>query len=93
MPMLRVTQDAEATIQLAPLRRPTRPGAVPDVRGLFYPVRLEVAGRYGLVVRLTERPMVVEGWWPTGTVRNAANWCFCALCRIDAAARSRAAGP
>ena len=72
---------------------PTRPGAVPDARGLFYPVRLQVAGRYGLVVRLTERPMVVEGWWPTGTVRNAANWCFCALCRIDAAARSRAAGP
>jgi len=61
---LRVTQDAEATIQLAPLRRPTRPGAVPDVRGLFYPVRLEVAGRYGLVVRvlrLTERPMAVDG--------------------------------
>ena len=67
MPMLRVTQDAEATIQLAPLRRPTRPGAVPDVRGLFYPVRLEVAERYGLVVRvarvvrLTERPTAVDG--------------------------------
>ena len=67
MPMLRVTQDAEATIQLAPLRRPTRPGAVPDVRGLFCPVRLEVAERYGLVVRvarvvrLTERPTAVDG--------------------------------
>ena len=64
MPMLRVTQDAEATIQLAPLRRPTRPGAVPDVRGLFYPVRPEAAGRYGLLVRvlrLTERPMAVDG--------------------------------
>jgi hypothetical protein len=37
---------------------------VPDVRGLFYPVCLEVAGRYGLVVRvvrLTERPMAVDG--------------------------------
>jgi hypothetical protein len=43
-------------------RRPKM--AVPDVRGLFYPVCLEVAGRYGLhvtVVRLTERPMAVDG--------------------------------
>ena len=41
-----------------------RPGAVPDVRGLFYPVCLEVATRQGLrvrVVRLTERPMAVDG--------------------------------
>ena len=55
---------AEATIHLAPLRRPARPGAVPDVRGLFYPVRPEAAGRYGLLVRvlrLTERPMAVDG--------------------------------
>ena len=67
MPMLRVTQDAEATTHLAPLRRPARPGAVPDVRGLFCPVRPEVADRSGLVarvvrvVRLTERPMAADG--------------------------------
>ena len=45
-------------------RRRNRPAAVPDVRGLFYPVCLEVAGRHGLVVRvvrLTERPMAVDG--------------------------------
>jgi DnaJ-class molecular chaperone len=50
--------------QLAPRRRRNRPGAVPDVRGLFYPVCLEVATRQGLhvrVVRLTERPMAVDG--------------------------------
>jgi hypothetical protein len=50
--------------QLAPRRRRNRPGAVPDVRGLFYPVCLEVATRHGLkvgIVRLTERPMAVEG--------------------------------
>jgi hypothetical protein len=50
--------------QLAPRRRRNRPGAVPDVRGLFYPVCLEVATRHGLhvrVVRLTERPMAVDG--------------------------------
>ena len=49
---------------LPPRRRRNRPAAVPDVRGLFYPVCLEVAGRYGLVVRvvrLTERPMAVDG--------------------------------
>jgi len=48
----------QATIHLAPRRRPARPRAVPDVRGLFYPLRLQAAGRYGLVVRvvrLTER--------------------------------------
>jgi len=47
-----------------PRRRRNRPAAVPDVRGLFYPVCLEVAGRHGLVVRvvrLTERPMAVDG--------------------------------
>ena len=50
--------------QLAPPLRRNRPGAVPDVRGLFYPVSLEVAGRYGLrvmTVRLTEHPMAVDG--------------------------------
>ena len=50
--------------ELAPRRRRNRPGAVPDVRGLFYPVCLEVATRQGLharVVRLTERPMPVDG--------------------------------
>ena len=50
--------------QLAPRRRRTRRVAVPDVRGLFYPVCLEVATRQGLhvrVVRLTERPMAVDG--------------------------------
>jgi len=37
---------------------------VPDVRGLFYPVCLEVTGRLGLrvvSVRLTPRPMLVDG--------------------------------
>ena len=37
---------------------------VPDVRGLFYPVCLEVTGRLGLrvvSVRLTARPMPVDG--------------------------------
>jgi hypothetical protein len=50
--------------QLAPRRRLLGPGAVPDVRGLFYPVCLEVATRHGLqvrIVRLTEHPMAVEG--------------------------------
>ena len=49
---------------LGPRRRRNRPIAVPDVRGLFYHVCLEVAGRRGLkvrVVRLTERPMAVGG--------------------------------
>jgi hypothetical protein len=86
----------QATIHLAPPRRPARPGAVPDVRGLFYPVRLKVAARYGLVVRvlrLTERPMAVDGPVAGRTVRNAANWRLCALCHIEAAARRRAAAP
>jgi curved DNA-binding protein CbpA len=50
--------------QPAPRRRRNRPEAVPDVRGLFYPVCLEVATRQGFhvkVVRLTERPMAVDG--------------------------------
>ena len=49
--------------QLAPRRRRHRP-VVPDVRGLFYPVCMEVAGRHGLrvrIVRLTGRPMAVDG--------------------------------
>jgi len=49
---------------LGPRRRRNRPGAVPDVRGLFYHVCLEVATRRGLqvrTVRLTERPMAVDG--------------------------------
>lgn len=47
-----------------PRRRWNRPGAVPDVRGLSYQVCLEVATRRGLhvrTVRLTERPMAVDG--------------------------------
>jgi hypothetical protein len=49
---------------LAPHPRPPRRVTVPDVRGLFYSVCLEVAGRLGLqvtAVRLTERPMPVDG--------------------------------
>ena len=45
-------------------RRPPRLVAVPDVRGLFYQVCVEVARRHGLqvtAVRLTERPMAVDG--------------------------------
>ena len=48
----------------APRRQRNRPSAVPDVRGLFYPVCQEVATRHGLhlrIVRLTERPMAVDG--------------------------------
>jgi hypothetical protein len=47
-----------------PRRRRARRAAVPDVRGLFYRVCLEVATRHGLhvrVVRLTEHPMAVDG--------------------------------
>jgi DnaJ-class molecular chaperone len=59
-------------------RLPSRPAAVPDVRGLFYPVCLEVARRYRLqvtVVLLTERPMAVDGLVveqdpPPGAVRQ-----------------------
>ena len=45
-------------------RRRQRPGAVPDVRGLFFPVGLEVATRRGLrvrIVQLTEHAMAVDG--------------------------------
>ena len=47
-----------------PRRRRNGRGAVPDVRGLFYHVGLEVATRRGLhvrTVRLTGRPMAVDG--------------------------------
>jgi hypothetical protein len=49
---------------LTPHPRPPRRVPVPDVRGLFYSVCLEVAGRLGLqvtAVRLTEHPMPVDG--------------------------------
>jgi hypothetical protein len=49
---------------LRPRHRRNRPGAVPDVRGLFYHAGLEVATRRGLhlrPVRLTEHPMAVDG--------------------------------
>jgi hypothetical protein len=49
---------------LAPHPRPPRRVAVPDVRGLFYSVCLEVTGRLGLqvtAIRLTDRPMPVDG--------------------------------
>jgi hypothetical protein len=47
-----------------PWRRRNGPVAVPDVRGLFYHVCLEVSTRRGLhvrIVRLTECPMAVDG--------------------------------
>jgi hypothetical protein len=58
--------------------RPSRPVTVPDVRGLFYPVCVEVARRHRLqvtAVRLTARPMAVEGLVvdqdpPPGAVRR-----------------------
>jgi DnaJ-class molecular chaperone len=49
---------------LGPRRRRNRPVAVPDVRGLFCHVCLEVAARRGLhvrIVRLTQCPMAVDG--------------------------------
>ena len=49
---------------LAPHPGPPRRITVPDVRGLFYPVCLQIAGRVGLRIRriqLTEHPMPVEG--------------------------------
>jgi beta-lactam-binding protein with PASTA domain len=58
--------------------RPPRPVAVPDVCGLFYHECAEVARRHGLqvtAVRLTERPMAVDGLVvdqdpPPGAVRR-----------------------
>ena len=49
---------------LAPHPGPARRLAVPDVRGLFYSVCLELTGRLDLrviAVRLTPRPMPVDG--------------------------------
>ena len=49
---------------LAPHPSPPRRLAVPDVRGLFYSVCLELTGRIDLrvtAVRLTPRPMPVDG--------------------------------
>ena len=49
---------------LGPHRRRPRQIAVPDVRGLFYNVCLEVAARWNLhfrTVRLTPHPLPVEG--------------------------------
>jgi len=49
---------------LAPHPHPPARVGVPDVRGLFHEVCLEVAGRFGLqvrAIRLTERPMAVDG--------------------------------
>lgn len=49
---------------LTPHPHPPRRIPVPDVRGLFYAVCLEVAGRLDLkvtAVRLTEHPMAVDG--------------------------------
>jgi curved DNA-binding protein CbpA len=49
---------------LEPQRRPARRVPVPDIRGLFYDVCMEVVGRLGLKVRsvqLTPHPMAVDG--------------------------------
>ena len=49
---------------LGPQRRRAKQVAVPDVRGLFYHVCLEVAARRNVhvtTVRLTPHPMPVEG--------------------------------
>jgi hypothetical protein len=64
---------------LGPHPRPRGRVPVPDVRGLFYAVCLEVAGRLGLqlrAVRLTEHPVPVDGLvvdqspMPPSTVRR-----------------------
>jgi len=55
---------AALTGGLGPRSHRNRPGAAPDVRGLFFPVGLEVATRRGLrvrIVQLTEYPMAVAG--------------------------------
>ena len=55
---------AALTGGLGPRSHRNRPGAAPDVRGLFFPVGLEVATRRGLrvrIVQLTEHPMAVAG--------------------------------
>jgi len=61
---------------LAPRRRRNRPGAVPDVRGLFFPVGLEVATRRGLRVRIVDSRRRTGGVWQG--VRQARPWPGCA---------------
>jgi len=65
---------------LAPHPRPPGRIPVPDVRGLFHAVCLEVAGRLGIqvrAVRLTGHPMAVDGLvvdqspLPPATIRRA----------------------
>jgi hypothetical protein len=49
---------------MTPHPRPPKRVAVPDVRGLFYSVCLEITGKLGFrlnTVRLTEHPMPVDG--------------------------------
>lgn len=49
---------------MAPLPRKPRRVVVPDVRGLFYSVCIEIMGKLGLritTVRLTKHPMPVDG--------------------------------
>jgi beta-lactam-binding protein with PASTA domain len=49
---------------LGPHPGPPRRVIVPDVKGLFYPVCLQIVGRLGFRIReiqLTEHPMPVEG--------------------------------
>jgi curved DNA-binding protein CbpA len=51
---------------LGPRRRRNRPSAVPDVRGLFYQVCLEVASRRGLASGPSGSPSarwLSTGWW------------------------------
>ena len=57
-------------------RRRNRPGAVPDVRGLFFPVGLEVATRRGLRVRIVDSRRRTGGVWQG--VRRARPWPGCA---------------
>jgi len=74
-PATRARYDATAGIRrsggglahtdwLAPHPGPPRWVMVPDVRGLFYPVCLQIVGKLGLRIKriqLTEHPMPVEG--------------------------------
>jgi curved DNA-binding protein CbpA len=49
---------------MTPHPRPPRRVEVPDIRGLFYSVFLEITGKLGfrvITVRLTEHPMPVDG--------------------------------
>src|SRR6516165_9754746 len=68
-PVTRARYDAVVGIRrsgggLAPHPGPPRHVIVPDVRGLFYPVCLQIVGKVGLrinEIQLTEHPMPVEG--------------------------------